>query len=212
MIDRRPPRISQVSMASAPTLTAPGSAEQGIGIADRGAVATAVDRQRLEHMFRAHHQLIWRTLRRLGLAPDAATDTTQQVFLVAVERLADIRPESERAFLFGTALRLARSWRRKQARCDLDAQMDNRRAPTSPEEQTINHHQAMQLMDYILAHMDADLVAVFVLFELEGMSTPEIASMTGVPLGTAASRLRRARAAFREAAARLEQTTGSRAP
>ena len=144
--------------------------------------------------------------------PPPATDTTQQVFLVAVERLADIRPESERAFLFGTALRLASSWRRKQARCHLDAEMDSRPAPTSPEDEAVNRRRAMQLMDHILAHLDADLVAVFVLFELEGMSTPEIANLTGVPLGTAASRLRRARAAFREAAARLEQTTRSRTP
>ena len=213
MIDRRPSRIARVTMASAPSLTASGSAERHADApAPRSAVAATLRRERLERMFQAHHQLIWRTLRRLGLAPDAATDTTQQVFLIAVERLADIRPESERAFLFGTALRLARSWRRKQARVQLDERMDQRPAPQNPEDQAVARHRAMQLMDHILAHLDADLVAVVVLFELEGMSTPEIADLTGVPLGTAASRLRRARAAFREAAARLEQTTRSRTP
>jgi len=44
---------------------------------------------------------------------------------------------------------------------------------------------------------------VFVLFELEGMTTPEIAELIGIPLGTAASRLRRARETFREAASKL---------
>ncbi len=66
-----------------------------------------VDRTRLERMFTAHHALVWRTLRRRGLDADAAADATQQTFLVAAERLPDINHDSERAFLVGTALRVA---------------------------------------------------------------------------------------------------------
>jgi len=47
---------------------------------------------------------------------------------------------------------------------------------------------------------------VFVLFELDGFSSPEIAQMTDVPLGTVASRLRRAREEFRAVARRIEPT------
>jgi RNA polymerase sigma-70 factor (ECF subfamily) len=50
----------------------------------------------------------------------------------------------------------------------------------------------------VLEQLPLDLRAVFVLFELEGMTSPEIAELSGVPLGTVASRLRRAREHFRE--------------
>jgi RNA polymerase sigma-70 factor (ECF subfamily) len=53
------------------------------------------------------------------------------------------------------------------------------------------------------------LRAVFVLFELEEMTLVEIATMSDTPLGTVASRLRRARQAFSKAVRRL--ATASRA-
>src|SRR6476469_7295500 len=84
------------------------------------------DRSRLEKMFQAHHALVWRTLRRRGLDADAAADATQQTFLVAAERLSDINHDSERAFLVGTALRVAFSWGRKTVRWQLDDDMDRR--------------------------------------------------------------------------------------
>lgn len=161
--------------------------------------------RRLEQMFRDHHLLIWRTLRRLGLTDDGAADGTQQAFLIAAERLAEIREGSERAFLFGTAIRLARSSHRRNHRCQLEADMDTRIDTQRPAEEVTNHRSAVELLDRVLSRMDEDLVSVFVLFELEGMSTPEIAELIQIPIGTAASRLRRARQAFRAAAQRLER-------
>lgn len=161
--------------------------------------------RRLEQMFRDHYLLIWRTLRRLGLTDDGAADGTQQAFLIAAERLAEIREGSERAFLFGTAIRLARSSHRRNHRCQLEADMDTRIDTQRPAEEVTNHRSAVELLDRVLSRMDEDLVSVFVLFELEGMSTPEIAELIQIPIGTAASRLRRARQAFRAAAQRLER-------
>jgi RNA polymerase sigma-70 factor (ECF subfamily) len=57
--------------------------------------------------------------------------------------------------------------------------------------------------------MPIELRAVFVLHELEQKSSPEIAAMFALPLGTVASRLRRAREGFRDAIKRLQ---ASRAP
>lgn len=162
-------------------------------------------KRRLEQMFRDHYLLIWRTLRRLGLTDDGAADGTQQAFLIAAERLAEIRAGSERAFLFGTAIRLARSSHRRNHRCQLEADMDTRIDTQRPAEEVTNHQSAVELLDRVLRRMDEDLVTVFVLFELEGMSTPEIADLIQIPVGTAASRLRRARQAFRAAAQRLER-------
>jgi RNA polymerase sigma-70 factor (ECF subfamily) len=69
-----------------------------------------------------------------------------------------------------------------------------------------NRQMALQLMDRVLSQMGSELVTTFVLFEIEGMTTPEIAQVEGIPLGTAASRLRRARESFRAAALELESS------
>jgi RNA polymerase sigma-70 factor (ECF subfamily) len=152
-------------------------------------------------MFEAHHGVVWRTLRRCGLDPETAADTGQQAFLVAVERISDIWPGRERAFLVGTALRLARSGRRKAARWQLDDQMDQRpRLAGSAEERA----STLELVDAVLARLDPTLVEVFVLYDVEGFSSPEIAEALGLPAGTVASRLRRAREEFRSIARRLE--------
>jgi RNA polymerase sigma-70 factor (ECF subfamily) len=51
--------------------------------------------------------------------------------------------------------------------------------------------------------MPIDLRTVFVLFEIEEITMAEIAALTGLPSGTVASRLRRAREEFRIQAARV---------
>lgn len=164
---------------------------------------SAPSAERLEAMFELHHELVWRTLRRYGLDAEAAADIGQQAFVVAIERIDDIRFGSERAFLVGTALRLAASARRKSARWQLEAQMDahvRSLAKDQPEVQTRN----LQLLDLALSQLDAGLLEVFVLFDIEGLSAPEIAQALSIPTGTVASRLRRARAEFRAVALRLE--------
>jgi RNA polymerase sigma-70 factor, ECF subfamily len=176
------------------------SLAEGRNVADKASQA------RLDQMFRDFHERIWRTLRRLGMSPEASADATQQAYLIAAERLDDIRAGSERAFLFGTAIRLARGAHRSGKRVDLDEDMDRRESTGSRVEELVDRRRAVSLADRVLSEMDANLLEVFVLFELEGMTTPEIAELTAVPLGTAASRLRRAREAFRAAATRIERS------
>lgn len=159
------------------------------------------DRSRLERMFQAHHALVWRTLRRRGLDADAAADATQQTFLVAAERLPDINTDSERAFLVGTALRVAFAWGRKTVRWQLDEDMD-RRAATARN--VLDEQTALQLCDLALSKVDPELAEIFVLFELEDLTSPEIAALLEIPLGTVASRLRRAREQFRLVVSRIE--------
>ena len=155
-------------------------------------------------MFNEHHDFIWRLLRRLYVSREKADDAAQNVFLVATERVDSIQPGSERAFLFGTALRVARSQQRSERRWVLYDEMDSRRSEAPRPEALAEQRMAVELMDRILCTMDLDLRTTFVLFELEGLSTPEIAELAEIPLGTAASRLRRAREHFRESVARYE--------
>ena len=162
-----------------------------------------VDRGRLERLFNDHHATVWRALRRRGLTAEAAEDATQETFLLAAGRLDDIRTESERAFLIGTALRVAHTLGRKTVRWELDEDMDQR---FSENRDTGEARADMQICDLVLAKVDPDLVEVFVLYELEGLTSPEIAELLDIPLGSVASRLRRAREQFRSAAERIERS------
>ena len=166
-------------------------------------VPAEVDHGRLEQMFNAHHATVWRVLRRRGLKAEAAEDATQETFLLAAQRLNDIRPESERAFLIGTALRVAHTLGRKTVRWQLDEDMDLRFSAVRDTSET---RAEAQLCDLVLSKVDPDLVEVFVLYEIEGLTSPEIAGLLDIPGGSVASRLRRAREQFRLAARRVERS------
>ena len=159
---------------------------------------------RLERMFNEHHDFIWRLVRRLGLSPGSADDAAQHVFLVAAERLADIKFGSERAFLFGTALRVARSQSRTDRRWVLEEDMDFRRSEARRPEELADHQRAIEVLGRILTEMKLEFRTVFILSELEGLTMPEVAALVEIPVGTAASRLRRAREVFRSEVALLE--------
>jgi RNA polymerase sigma-70 factor (ECF subfamily) len=165
-------------------------------------------RVRLERLFKDHHQSVWRTLRRRGLAPEVAADVTQQAFLITAERLNDITPGSERAFLMATALRLAISSSRRDRRLELADDMDVH--PARGRDPT-DAGSTVDLLDTILARIDPTLVEVFVLFELEEMSGDEIAILLELPVGTVRSRLRLARESFRREVKRLAAVRESKA-
>ena len=76
----------------------------------------------------------------------------------------------------------------------------------------LREQRARELLDEILEQMGGDLRAVFILHEFEQMSMAEIAVSLEIPPGTVASRLRRARAEFRERAAVLERATRAAMP
>ena len=149
-------------------------------------------------MIQNDYRLIWRLLRRLGVPPHGIDDAVQQVFLIAAERLDDIRENSERAFAFGTALRVAQTLRRRSARELMSDEADRNISPLPGPEELADQHRAREVLGRVLDGMPLELRTVFVLFELEGLSSPEIAELENVPLGTVASRLRRARARFHE--------------
>jgi RNA polymerase sigma-70 factor (ECF subfamily) len=150
-------------------------------------------------MFAAHHATVWRALRRRGLSPDTAADATQETFLIAARRLSDIQPDSERAFLLGTALRAAHTLRRKTVRLEFDEDMDQHVSQSGDDRADV------QLCDLALSKVNPELAEVFVLYEIEGLSSPEIAALLEIPLGSVASRLRRAREQFRVAVTRIER-------
>ena len=157
------------------------------------------DDARLRRIFDEHFTFVWRYLRRMGLSEADADDAAQQVFVVLARRLETIDPTKERAFLCGTAVRVfsehrrARMRRREVAGDAVAEPIDTKLGPDA----IADRERARVLLDRVLDQMDEKLRSVFVLFELEEMSTLQIADMLALPTGTVASRLRRARESFR---------------
>jgi len=161
---------------------------------------------RIAGLVRAHYAFVWRLLRRLGIGEGDADDAAQRVFLTAAERLGGVEKGRERAFLYGVALNVGARARRSVGRRREEPfeSAGEREAPEPNGEQLLERRQARALLDRLLDEMPEDLRVVFVLFELEELSTRQIAELCEIPVGTAASRLRRARDDFEERVARAE--------
>jgi RNA polymerase sigma-70 factor, ECF subfamily len=162
-------------------------------------------RVRLTEMLEAHHQTVWRMLCRRGVDPAGAADLVQQSFLIAAQRLDDIRPGCERAFLLETGFRLARAATRKMNRMQFEEDMDLHVGASNRVEELLDQKRAVDIMDRVLGTLGPELIEVFLLFEMEHLPMREIGDMLKIPLGTVASRLRRAREAFREESSRIER-------
>lgn len=167
----------------------------------------------LKQLFTTHYSSIFRLLRRFGVAPAELDDAAQEVFWVAARRLNEIQPGREHAFLYGVALRIASNVLRRQKCVPPTLELDASPALTDPQpspEQHLEQRRARELLDVVLAQMPLELRTTFVLFELEGMPVKEIAELEEIPLGTASSRLRRAREEFSAIAKRLRATLSAR--
>jgi len=160
--------------------------------------------------------LVWRVLVRFGVPPDSAEDAAQEVFLIASNKLDEIEPEAERRFLYAVAVRVAANSRRALGtRREVALEPFERVLASSGSEPDVlvEQKRAREVLERVLDSMPEELRTVFVLFELEELTGPEVAEVLGVPLGTTASRLRRAREHFQAAIARLrESLAGGGAP
>ncbi|MBX3251961.1 MAG: RNA polymerase sigma factor [Myxococcales bacterium] len=171
-------------------------------------MAAAPKQARLRELVEEHFPHVWRFLRHLGVPAHSLDDAAQDVFLVAARRIDEILPGRERSFLFGTAHNVAQTARRKVGRVvSCEAAVVEAKVDTSPTpEEHLDDKQACALALRLLDELDEGLRQVFVLYEIEELTMQRIAELTELPVGTVASRLRRAREAFQ---ARFERHRNS---
>jgi RNA polymerase sigma-70 factor, ECF subfamily len=162
---------------------------------------------RLRGMVDRYIDFVARVLRNAGTPEAEIDDDVQKTFIAVARRLDDVRPGSEKSFLLQIALRVAAHARRTLAR---RREVSEDQAPESVDslaspEQLTDQKRARQMLDLVLGQMDLELRTVFILYEFEEMNMHEIAGVLGIPRGTVASRLRRARIEFRGRVSALER-------
>jgi len=172
--------------------------------------AQEVRKARFRGIVADHFSDVWRFLRHLGIDAHGVDDAAQDIFLIVWQRLDDIRPGSERPFLFTTAFRKAQSLRRRRLEEVAEEVVDDALDSSPTPEQRLDEKQARDLAFRLIKGLEEDLRVVFVLYEVEGFSMQQIAELVDIPLGTVASRLRRAREIFQTRFERYMTPRGAR--
>jgi RNA polymerase sigma-70 factor (ECF subfamily) len=157
----------------------------------------AADDDRLHRAVRQHYAGLWRYLRRVGLPPHQADDVAQATILIALEALPRIVMGSERAFLYATAVRLVYGIRRRAQREVMDADVDQGTSPCPLPDDLLQRKRVRDQVDALLERIERKSRAVFVRYELDGFTIPEISTALEISPEAASSRLRKARRQLR---------------
>ena len=161
-------------------------------------------------LFDREFSYVWTTLRRLGVGERDLEDMTHEVFLQVYRRwhaYDSARPL--RPWLFGFAHRMAADYRRlARHRISLVgdvAALDVAAEGAAGAEAELVERETVALVFRALEQLDFDQRAVLVLHDLDGVQMREAAVALSIPINTAYSRLRLARARFATAVRRLQR-------
>ena len=157
-------------------------------------------------IFVAEFDFVCRTLRRLGIREADVHDVCQELFVAVNRGLTSFdvaRPV--RPWLIGYAVRFAANYRRLG--WNKSSELSDDLAASSPR--MTDRLATRQLVLRALDLLDVDKRVALVLHDVEGITAPEIAAELAVPLNTVYSRVRLARAAFKEALHVLEEEGGA---
>ena len=161
--------------------------------------------RRLEALYRRHHRRVRWVLRGRGIPEPELDDAVHEVFLALHRRASKRDPElSEELWVVGVARNVAFSVRRGHARRLW--MLDDAPAP-APErslDDELGRREAWHALESFLGTLPEDQREAFILMDLWGMSTAEIATLTGAPATTVSSRVRLARGRFRKSFPRAE--------
>jgi len=162
----------------------------------------AGDLRALGEVYDRYARDVWRAARRSGLNGEDAEDVVHATFM----QLPQIAPSYDgrarcRNWLCGIAVRIAMRHRRGAGRFRrmLDAFAQVLVARSDDPELEASGNQELVVLQDALAKLAEKKRAVFVLVELEGLSTEEVAAALEIPAATVRTRLFHARRALQEA-------------
>jgi RNA polymerase sigma factor (sigma-70 family) len=165
----------------------------GDGMTDRELLTRFVrsrDQDALAALVRRHASMVWGVCRRL-LNHHEAEDAFQATFLVLVRKAAAVPRQAVANWLYGvarqTAVRLRATATKRGRR---ETQVVNMPEPTVAEARDAD---LQSVLDEELSRLPDHFRGVIVLCDLEGLTRKEAARQLGIPEGSVASRLARAR-------------------
>jgi RNA polymerase sigma-70 factor, ECF subfamily len=164
-------------------------------------------------------RFVWLSLQRLGVRRADLDDVCHDVFIVVQRKLPEFDQRAKlQTWLFGICTRVSANYRRRAyiryedlagGTSDQDSLVVAAPESKRPDHEVERQH-SLSLAESILNRMSPVKRAVFVMFEVEGMNCPDIASELGLPVGTVYSRLHAARQFFLAESARLRLTKGGK--
>ncbi|MCI0455813.1 MAG: sigma-70 family RNA polymerase sigma factor [Gemmataceae bacterium] len=170
---------------------------EGAGMTDRQLLQSFVahrDEAAFAALVRRHGPMVWGVCRRLLGHDQDAEDAFQATFLVLVRKAAAMASCDLLAnWLYGVAYHTALKARAVRAR----RRARERQVPQMPEPEAVPPdlwHELQPLLDQELSRLPDKYRVPIVLCDLEGKTRKEAARQLGVPEGTVAGRLARARA------------------
>lgn len=147
-------------------------------------------------LFETHAAFVWRTLTRLGIPAADLADVSQEVFLSAHRMLATFEQRSAvSTWLYGISVRVAGTHRRQMYRRRENVTSDIPERKPEPRTSSAEASVYRDQLERVLYGLPLGQAEVFILYELEELTMPEVAAALGYPLQTAYSRLYAARKA-----------------
>lgn len=165
----------------------------------RAAEPACASELRVDQVYEAHVDFVWRSARSLGVREMNIDDVVQEVFVVVQRRLAEFEGRSDiKTWLFGITRRVVRAHVRQlirsRSQTETSAELADPNAACA--ESQLSTLEGARLLYTLLDELEPDLREVFVLSELEEMSGPSIAEALDLELSNVYARVRRARMAF----------------
>lgn len=190
--DHRTPKVIDLTMSAAAT-----SIVESVTLPNQGVPAS------FEQAYREHADTVARWAQRLGGSNVDADDVVQEVFLVVSRQLGRFRGDARfSTWLFEVTRKITANHRRRhrwrfwrsdpeQAR-GADEQVSDLLAPDAE----LERRQAVEQLYQTLDKLPEKYRTVLVLYEIEGLSTQEIADLRQLNLSTVRVQLARARECF----------------
>ncbi len=168
------------------------------------------DKHACAEMVRRYSSRLYRTILRIVGNEEEAEEALQETFINACEKVRTFREESQLGtwlYRIATNAALMHLRKRKHAPVSLDASVETEDGSIQPQNladwrfdphRTVINDELRDLLERAIRELPETLRVVFILRELEGLSTQETAKALGISESATKVRLHRARLWLRE--------------
>jgi RNA polymerase sigma-70 factor (ECF subfamily) len=163
-----------------------------------------------EEVYRAFFGHVCRWVRALGGPDSDREDLVQDVFVIVHRRLPDFDGRNVHAWLYQITRHRVRDFRRLRwfqmiLRSGSFSEVGESIVTSRTPERVHEDKEHAAVLQQLLSKLPEAQRAAFVLFEIDGYSGEEIATLQGVPLNTVWARIHKARAKLAEGVARFQR-------